>query len=433
MQVSRRAQILGAVGAFLLAGPGGLARGTELVVGDLAFFGQDLRVPFPGAQVADTVLLGNYVVGPGGAGGTTASRPIVPFPLVEFSGIKPDAPIESVTLHYRVDSDFAEPGERFHSEVRLFTINETNLRVANKDAFAAKTGDGGDHVVVGTVEFVHGVTGEFSLPFSAEAIDFLRQAAQSGDATLGIAFREFLGDDALDEFVLGIPPGVMRITVRADGPAVAVFPKTLDFDPDLPSSGPVNIVNGGTQPLDVLGARFDPADSPICTPYTVRTGLPLVVPVGGTAVLDVDFEPQAERTRRCTLLLDHNDPLRRPVEVALGTALRIDVALSSAASEVPPGGVWPVQLELLNELGGPEVVRLDLVIELPGGARFLPRFLLSQEAIRLPKGRLVTRSFNVSIPADAWHGTWRLRAFVLRDPLRVEDASSVTVEVRPAP
>ena len=61
-----------------------------------------------------------------------------------------------------------------------------------------------------------GVTGPHSVAFSAAGLSALEGAINGTDATIGISFREFSADDALDGFVFGVPdnPG-MTIDVTA--------------------------------------------------------------------------------------------------------------------------------------------------------------------------------------------------------------------------
>jgi hypothetical protein len=112
-------------------------------------------------------------------------------------------------LHYQVTADFAEVGETYSSEVRLFTTPLTNIPLLPDppagDAIAALTGDGGAHTAIGTISLIHGVTGSFSLTFSPAGLAALQTAINGPDATIGIAFREFAGNDSLDEFILGQP------------------------------------------------------------------------------------------------------------------------------------------------------------------------------------------------------------------------------------
>ncbi len=182
-------------------------------VADVNFGFQNLSVTTLGATTANTILIGNYLVGPRGVAGQW-ERPIVPFLRSSFASIA-GLSLTSATLKYNIVTDFTESGESYLSEVRLFTTNQTSLTLANRNVFAALTGDGGAHTVVGTASLVDGVTGAQSLSFSAAALTGLYNAINGTDVTIGIAFREFAGNDILDEFVFGVPPGVMRIEVTA--------------------------------------------------------------------------------------------------------------------------------------------------------------------------------------------------------------------------
>ena len=190
------------------------ASGITINVDDVWFSNQNLIVTSVGATTSIDVSFFNYVVGPNGAAGQW-DRPIVPFPRTTFAAVA-GLTLLSATLHYSIVKDFTEPGESYTSEVRLFTTAERDLLFGNRDAFAGLTGDGGAHAVVGSVSLVNGDTGAQSLAFSAAALSALATAINGTDATIGIAFREFAGDDILDEFVFGTT--MMSIEVTAMDP-----------------------------------------------------------------------------------------------------------------------------------------------------------------------------------------------------------------------
>jgi len=173
-----------------------------------------------GPTTAVTIGFSNHVVGPAGdAGGVQRwARPVAQFPTSDFSSII-GLPLVSATLRYNIVSDFFEPADTGTSEVRLFTTNETILEMANRDVYAGLSGDGGAHTPIGSVNFVDGMVGPQSLAFSPAGLTALFGAINGPDATIAIAFREFIvtgfGVDSLDEFVLGIPPGNMTIDITA--------------------------------------------------------------------------------------------------------------------------------------------------------------------------------------------------------------------------
>jgi hypothetical protein len=189
------------------------ASGITINVDNVEFFAENLIVTSVGATTATSLSAGYYVVGPRGKAGEW-QRPIVPFPRTSFAAVA-GLTLLSATLHYSILEDFTEPGESYTSEVRLFRTAETNLLLGNRDVFAGLTGDGGAHAVVGSVSLVDGVTGAQSLAFSAAALSALATAINGTDPTIGIAFREFVGDDILEEFVFGT---VMSIEVTALDP-----------------------------------------------------------------------------------------------------------------------------------------------------------------------------------------------------------------------
>ena len=201
----------------------GAATASELTIQDRKFGTQNLKLSSPGAQSAETISAASYVVGPDNS---FLNRPIIPFAREDFDGNPLGTVIDSATLTFDVVSDFAEAGESFNVEVRLFSIGETNLTSNNKDAFAAKTGDGGDHTVIGNVLLVADQAGTMTLEFPAAALAALEDAIEGDDATLGVSFREFESDD-LDEFLLGAPPGVVSITMRSLGGNIEVSPLRL--------------------------------------------------------------------------------------------------------------------------------------------------------------------------------------------------------------
>jgi len=195
----------------------GLAGAAMLIVPNVDSGGENLRVDSLGAATSLNVGFGNYVVGPAGVAAQWA-RPIVQFPASSFSSIAGET-ILSATLHYGIVSDFLEPGETGSSEVRIFSTDETDLTTTNMNIFAALSGDGGAHTPIGTAPWSAGVTGPQSILFSPAGLVGLYNAINSGDDTVAFAFREFsvvgIGADVLDEVVLGVPPGNLRLEIKA--------------------------------------------------------------------------------------------------------------------------------------------------------------------------------------------------------------------------
>lgn len=215
-----------------LLGAADLEAGT-LVVTDANATYQNLTVGAVGDGVAvpgNEVTSGNYVVGPAGLANLW-SRAIVPFPRDAFSGIGDGRPILGVRLFLTIESDFAEPGDSFSTELRLFTSPESDVRVENAHVFAAITGDGGDFTVIGELALEPGVTGSRVIEFPPDAVDAFAAAITGSDPMIGVAFREFAGSDELDEFVFGVPPRVMAIEVTAD----AVVPPFCDVETSAPA------------------------------------------------------------------------------------------------------------------------------------------------------------------------------------------------------
>ena len=182
-----------------------------------------------GANTALTIGYGSNVVGPAGTIGAEAvwARPIVHFPVSSFSSIA-GMSVDSATINYSIASDFLEFGESAVSGVRLFTTNETVLNLTNRDVFAGLSGDGGAHTTAALAPWADGVTGAQSLVISPAGRTALYNAINGPDTTIIIAFREFSVSgafrDALDEVVLGSPPGNMTIDIIA-----SPEPATLSF------------------------------------------------------------------------------------------------------------------------------------------------------------------------------------------------------------
>jgi len=197
--------------------PSASALGVVIAVPNALGGSQNLRVGSLGATTAVTVSVGNHVVGPAGTASRWA-RPIVQFPATSFASIS-GMTVDSATLHFVIISDFLEPGETGSSDLRLFSTAETSLDFANRDVYAGLSGDGGAHTSIGTAFWSEGVTGAQSVAFSPAGRLALQNAISSGDPTIVIAFREFsvvgFGADLLDEVVLGVPAGNMRLEITA--------------------------------------------------------------------------------------------------------------------------------------------------------------------------------------------------------------------------
>jgi hypothetical protein len=244
----------------------GAAPAGTFAVPDVQLSFQNLTVGVPGASTADSVTFGNYVVGPDGLP-NLFSRPIVPFPRAGFDPIA-DRPILGARLFFRSTEDFTEPGEAYGSEVRLFTTAETDLRVDNADVFAGLTGDGGPYAAIGPVELTDGDRQARRIEFPPDAVAALDAAIHGDDPTIGVAFREFIGNDVLDGFAFGVPPRVMRIQV--DVPAAV--PPLCDVETSAGS-----YADGDTVVLSRL--RFA---NPDVVAISVRIRLSLEVPGIGT-------------------------------------------------------------------------------------------------------------------------------------------------------
>ena len=252
----------------------GLSHAGTFGVPDRNFSSQNLVVAVPGATTATMVTFGNYVTGPGG--GIGFERGIVPFPRPGFAPIADGRPLLGARLRLQPTEDFLEPGEVYSTELRLFTTFETDLRMENRDIFAALTGDGGDHTVIGSLELAAGDTAPHTIELPPAALAALEAAIYGDEPTIGIALREFEGDDLLDEFVFGVPPGVMKLEIDVD----PLVPPFCEVDSIAPTYR-----NGDTVRLSRL--RFANPD-----PVTIgiRFRLQLTAPVvGDIEIVDVEL------------------------------------------------------------------------------------------------------------------------------------------------
>jgi hypothetical protein len=241
----------------------------------------NLKTDTVGATSAATVSFGNYLFGPGG--GTRFERPIIIFEGSDFSPLA-GGTLTSAVLRFSTTSDFSEPGETYSSIVRLFSTSETSLTFANRNVFAALTGDGGSHTQIGI--FVHndGVFGNWSITFDAPSLAALQTAIDSGVATIGISFREYLGNDNLDEVLLG-QSLVLEVTgdVVLDDDADGV-PNDLDLCPATAAGTLVDFAG-------CSDAQVDGDGDGICTPDAPSGG-----PSGciGTDNCPIDANPLQE-------------------------------------------------------------------------------------------------------------------------------------------
>lgn len=405
------------------------AMASELTIEDRRFGTQNLKLSSAGAQTAESISAATYVVGPDNS---FLNRPIIPFAREDFDGNPLGSVIDSATLTFDVVSDFAEAGESFTVEVRLFSIDETNLTSVNKDAFAAKTGDGGDHTVIGNVLLEADQAGTMTLEFPAAALAALEAIIEGDDATLGVAFREFESDD-LDEFLLGAPPGVVSITMRSLGGNIAVTPARVDFD-DVPSGvAEIVIANSGDAPLEVSAISLSPAGSEICDPFDVTApALPLVLAQGDSDIVEVGFEPPDEATRDCRLVIAHDDPLRAPVEVGLGTGVDLDVKLTSPVASVGQGELLPYSLEIFNDgtdLAFPDIGVLLLSLDPPTGDPFVVKTM----TLSLDAGGSISQDLFLPLPPSTPVGDWKFMVFAVRAFAGFQDSSQIEFTVVPAP
>jgi hypothetical protein len=154
---------------------------------------QTLELATPGATTYDNIFFacGNYYVG----SMTRYVRPIILFDRMDFGGIADRESIISAKLHFYILHDETEHGETYTSEARLFRINEPSLNHDNVNLFAALTGDGGDHTVIGSLVFHDGMTGHQIIEFPQDSFQSLHHAINGTDCTIGIAFYEFKGND----------------------------------------------------------------------------------------------------------------------------------------------------------------------------------------------------------------------------------------------
>lgn len=274
-------------------------------VRDVRFTYQNVQTSAPG-ETSGSVTSGNYSVGPGGLA-FIFERAIVPFPRTRFTAIADGRPILGARLRFRPAGDFAEAGEVWVSEARLFTTSETDLLVDNADVFAALTGDGGPYTVIGPVVLTDGERVARAIEFEPAAVAALDAAIHGGDPTIGIALREYAGNDVLDEFFFGIPPGVM--TLEVDAPAVA--PPRCDVESAAAAYG-----NGDAVVLSHL--RFTNPD-----PVTIAVRIRLELDIPGIGTVDA---------------LDIATPaLPGPFDRDLGPAQLFEVVPSM------PRGVWGVR------------------------------------------------------------------------------------------
>jgi len=158
---------------------------------------QTLELATPGATNYDNIFAcGDYYVG----SMTRYVRPIIPFDRMDFGGIADRESIVSAKLHFYILHDGTEQGETYTSEARLFRINEPSLNHDNVNLFAALTGDGGDHTVIGSLVFEDGMAGHQTIEFPQDSFQPLRNAINGTDCTVGIAFCEFVGNDPPDRY-----------------------------------------------------------------------------------------------------------------------------------------------------------------------------------------------------------------------------------------
>ena len=209
---------LAAILVFLI-----IALGTPAVyatvVNSTHFTSQNLIVTSLGSNTALGTTGGAYTLGPSGGSGQY-ERCIIPFNRSDFAGI--NTPLTAARLKFNITTDFAETGESYISELRMFTTNSA-LDDGTKNTFASLTGDGGSYTAIGTIALPHGITGFQTIEFTATGLLAMENAIKGSSTTIGFSFREFAGNDELDEFVISSSTGGVYLEVIPEPATIAML------------------------------------------------------------------------------------------------------------------------------------------------------------------------------------------------------------------
>lgn len=230
------------VALFLASLTSPLAARTVTVYHEVRNECNSLCVNSPGSAIWNGVGWGEgYYVGDSPTDSSQYVRAFICFKKTNFGSLAAGERIISARLLFTVKYEEFEPGDKFSSEARLFTIDQPPPPQGVMADFVASTGDGGPYTTIGAVTFVDAGLGMQILNFSPAGLAGLEAAMNGSDQTVAVALREFSGNGGgmFGRDLIGIESKIreavqliIEITPDMDGDGV---PDSIDNCPQTPN------------------------------------------------------------------------------------------------------------------------------------------------------------------------------------------------------